>query len=97
MDDGDFRDLQERTQLVAEMAQHPGWSMLVDRARVTLFNRQQRLILGRAKDYEEYIKETAWMEGLSFLMDLPLAIQLEMEAELETRREIEEAEAKDDE
>lgn len=67
------------------MSSHPGWDLLVDRARLTLMKKQQRLILGRAEDFEEYKSECAWMDGASWVLDLPRQVDMELQTELETR------------
>ena len=95
--DEDFRDLLERSALVREMADHPGWPLLADRARVNLFSRQRALIQGQTKDWEDYIRQTAWMEGVSFVLDLPLVIQRELEREVQERKEWEDAQKEEEE
>lgn len=97
LNDTEYRDLLERHALVQEMASHPGFTLLADRAKVNLFSRQRALIQGQAKDWEDYLTQTAWMEGVSFILDLPGVMEREMERETLARREAEaEAEAEDE-
>lgn len=89
--DSDFRDLIERSSLIREMADHPGWTLLADRAKANMFPRQKALIQGQTKDWEDYVRQTAWMEGASFILDLPTVVQNELERETAERQAYEEA------
>lgn len=89
--DEDFRDLIERSALIREMSDHPGWLLLNDRAKVNLFSRQRSLIQGQVKSMEDYVRQTAWMEGVSFILDLPAVVQNELERETAERKAYEEA------
>lgn len=87
MDETEFRDLQERVALIKDMASHPGWQLLVDRANATMYQKQKWIILGKAKDWDEYQRTVAWMDGLSFVLNLPAAVEQEMSYELGERLE----------
>ena|SRR5215831_13584432 len=92
MDDNELRDLQERVQLIEEMAGTNGWLMLADRAHATLAQRQQRLLVGSPKDYTDYVKEVAFIDGAFFVLRLPEQVRAELEAEMVFRQEAEEYE-----
>lgn len=83
MDEQELRDLQERVALVKEMAAHPGWRMLQDRALHTLLIKQTYIIQGKCKSYEEYLKEVAFTDGVEYLMKLPDRLDLELEMALD--------------
>jgi hypothetical protein len=87
VNEDEFRGLQERVQLINDLAEHPGWEVALDRARHQLYFRQKQLIMGKAKSYEEYVQICAWMDGLSFFMQLPEMVQKELQDELERRSE----------
>jgi hypothetical protein len=96
MTDEELRDLQERCQLISEMAASPGWTLLRDRAAHTIGTSQQRILNGRL-DHNEYIREAGWQAGAFFILDLPGQIVTELENELAFRREIEDAQEIEDE
>jgi hypothetical protein len=87
MNDLEYRDLQERSALIEELSKHPGWTMLVDRAHATLAARQQRLIGGRIKDYEEYRAECGFIDGAFFVLHLPNTVNQELVDETAYREE----------
>lgn len=91
MTEEELGDLRERTALIEDMASRPGWEMLRDRALVALYQRQQRLISGRIGSYEDYLKEVAWMDGVSFVLGLPEQARGELDLELMNRHEAESA------
>jgi len=92
MNDEELRDLQERVALIGEMAAHPGWAMLTDRAHHTIALRQQRLLNGKLEDFAEYQKEVAYMDGMFFVLRLPDQVKGELDDEMGYRAELEEAE-----
>ena len=85
MTEEEFRDLQERVHLIEEMAETPGWGMLLDRARATLLARQTRIVQGKCEDYENYIKETSFGDGIEYVMRLPFKVREELELAAEIR------------
>jgi hypothetical protein len=91
VDETEFRDLQERVAMIKEMSSHIGWQMLVDRANATMYQKQKWIILGKAKDWDEYKHAVAWMDGVSFVLGLPAAVEKEMIFELDQRFEADEA------
>lgn len=78
MTEAELRDLQERVSLVNEMAQTPGWQMLLDRARHTMVLMQTRMIQGRYKDWDEYRNDVAYTDGVEFMMTLPKRLNDEL-------------------
>lgn len=96
MDDNEFRDLQERSALIAEMAAHPGWTMLVDRAHATLAAKQQRILNGQLGDYTEYQKQCAYVDGALDVLHLPNRVAKELEEEMAFRDEIRKAEEEEE-
>lgn len=94
--DEEFRDLQERSALIEEMADHPGWALLCDRAYKMIGPRQQRVLKGNLPDYLAYQKEICFIDGASFILRLPAVVKEELEKELQLRQtmiELEEEEA----
>ena len=87
MNDDELRNLQERVQIISDLASSVGWAYAMDRVVSQVAIYQNRLILGKAKDYEEYIKWVAYTDGLSFVLDLPKKVQEELERELARRDE----------
>ncbi len=93
MDEKDLRDLGERVELINAMVSQPGWQMLLDRARVTMLYRQTKIIQGRCKDYDDYVKECSFTDGMEFIMTLPQRTQSELDTALaEAEMAIEEEE-----
>lgn len=88
MDDAELRDLQERVQLVRDLIEQPGWPLLIDRANVALWSRQNLLVGGGAKDYEQYKTTVSWMQGAQYVISIPNMIQQEIDSELERRDEL---------
>jgi hypothetical protein len=79
----ELRDLQERVALVDELSQSQGWDMLWDRALVTVRAKQLRLVQGKAGSYEDYLRETSFLEGMDFVRKLPERLRLELERVLD--------------
>jgi len=93
VDDNEFRELQERSQLILDMTKHPGWQLLTDRANVGLWAKQNLLVGGGAKDFEHYKTTIAWMEGAQYVLSVPTLIEQELEIERLARYEREQEEA----
>ncbi len=93
MNEKELRDLGERVELINAMSAMPGWQMLLDRARVTMLIRQTKIIQGRCKDHEDYIKECSFTDGMEFIMTLPQRTQAELDTALaEAEMKVEEDE-----
>jgi hypothetical protein len=88
MEDEDFRELQERSQLILDLTAQPGWDLLTDRANVGIWAKQNLLIGGSAKDFEHYKTTIAWMEGAQYVLSVPSLIQQELEIEQIRRDEL---------
>lgn len=71
--------------MIDEIVGMQGWEMLLDRARLTQLQKQTRIIQGKCKDYEEYVKECAFTDGMEFLTRLPQRLHLELEMALAER------------
>lgn len=89
MDDGDFRDLQERAALIEEMAESSAWTLLNDRARATIFQHQERVLMGRCPSLEDYKAACSWVDGALFVLGLPSRVSSELQAEILIRLETE--------
>jgi len=87
MTDEELRDLQERNQLVSDLTSHPGWPFFVDFAHTTMKVSQQRIMSGM-KDHMEYIKESGWLAGAFFILDIPEQLRQMLDHELESRAEM---------
>jgi hypothetical protein len=86
MDDDEFRGLQERVQLIQDMAGHPGWEVAVDRSKRTTFAIQTEILAGKLS-LEDYQRKVAWIEGVQWFTTLPGRVQSELEVELQRRAE----------
>jgi hypothetical protein len=75
----ELRALQERAAQVEDMVSSYGWPLLVDRAAQTIHQRQTRIVQGKCTDHEDYVRETAFLEGVDFVLRLPERIQLELD------------------
>jgi hypothetical protein len=92
VEDDELRDLQERVALIEEMSSHPGWTMLTDRAHATLRSTQQSIINGRL-DLDTYRNRCGFIEGAFFILNLPGAVRSELDEEMFSRGEQEDADA----
>lgn len=90
--DSEFRDLQERSALIAEMANSYAWELLADRANILIGAKQERILSGQLPGHDEYQKEIAFIAGASFVLGLPKMVRQELERELASRSELEMAE-----
>lgn len=95
MTEQELRDLQERSQLVGDLTNHPGWPLLVDRANLSIFQRQH-LLLNGAKDWEQYREEIMWIRGASYVLKIPALVAEELKTELDYQDERAKAEDEDD-
>jgi hypothetical protein len=87
MNADELRELEERVLQVREMSGTLAWEMLRDRALIRIVSSQRRLIGGRVPNYEEYLKETSFLEGIEFVLTIPQLIQAELDLELEAREQ----------
>jgi len=87
MTDEELRELEERVQAIKDLITTNGWVYATDRVRAQIFVKQRQLLLGKAKDFEEYREWVSYTDGLSFLLNLPDAVQAELDFELERREE----------
>ena len=78
----ELRELQERVELVEQIADTPGWMMMLDRARATMVSKQSRIVQGQCRDHEDYVKECSFLEGLDFFTKLPARMRLELDMQL---------------
>jgi len=79
----ELRALQERVAQVDQIADMPGWEMLIDRARQTIFAKRQRIVQGKCVDHTDYMRECAYLDGINFVLTLPRRIQLELDRYIE--------------
>lgn len=82
MTDEELRDLKERSATIRELSEHPGWELLKDRARARMFMDQTFLIRGRADDFTAYVKLCAWLDGVSYVLELPDIVEQELQLAL---------------
>lgn len=91
MTDEDFRALQEQALQVSELVSHPGWDVLVDFVRfspgLSIALRQNELLNGGVKSWEDYQKKTGWLEGSDFVIDANNRLQKMVIDESERREE----------
>jgi hypothetical protein len=85
--DEEYRILQEEVALVTALTDMPGWLLLVDHANKSLFQKQKELIRGYATSFEDYNARCAWMEGASFILEIPKAYHDQLTREVEARAE----------
>lgn len=88
----ELRLLQERAAMVEEMTASHGWPLLLDRARVTIVAKQTRIVQGKCADHEDYVRETAFLDGVEWMISLPQRIQMELELHLGSLAEDEDEE-----
>lgn len=73
--------------MIRELTEHPGWVLFVDRARASMFPRQERLLNGAPKTLEDYRRETGWLEGADFVLKVPAHVEVEVEKARQQIRE----------
>jgi len=87
MTDEELRDLQERVSVIREMVGRSGWIYAMDRVAHQINIFQNQIILGKAKDHQQYKEWVAYTDGLSFILQLPDKVQSELDRELARREE----------
>jgi hypothetical protein len=75
----ELRDLIERNHQVQELTRHPGWPLFCDYLRAQLEAKQRYLILGNAKDIEDYRKIASWVAGVTDALNAPQMLSEQVE------------------
>ncbi len=88
--DDEFSDLLGAQTSVHEATQHPGYQLLIDRLKVDIANRQETMIAGGCKTWEEYRKMADWLECAFHVLQLPALIDRDVETHRQLRAEYEE-------
>lgn len=76
------------THEVQEMTKHPGWTYLIDRAAVNISAKQRSVLNGSAKSVEEYKALTGWLDGATFIVNLPERMNQDLEQTRSARAEL---------
>lgn len=90
MDDELFRALQEQSHHLLELTKHPGWEVFVDYLRFAPDGgavRQNQLVNGGAKDFNDYSLRVGWLKGVQYAIDAPSSVQQKVLAEVARRDE----------
>jgi hypothetical protein len=87
MTDEEYRALQEQSHLLSELAQNPGWSVLVDYIETISTRERLNLLRGNAKTFEEYKERTGYLDGLFKALAVPQTVATMLASEVERRQE----------
>lgn len=77
MTEDELRALVEQHHQLDELAKHPGWAVLEDyalHASGGSLGRQQRLVNGGARDFNEYLSETGWLAGAHHVLNARVTV-----------------------
>lgn len=75
MEEGELRDLIERTHQIRDMTSHPGWAFLQDYLVALTTKHQRRILSGYCRDIESYRAETGYVKGLQAALEAPDKLQ----------------------
>lgn len=64
-----YHELLQHAQDVNDMSQSAGWSHLVACANDLLYKKGELILRGQVTDREDYIRETAWREGVLWVLN----------------------------
>lgn len=90
MTDDELRALVEQAHQLDELTRHPGWLVLEDyilRGPAGFAGRQRAIINGLARDHEDYLKQTSWMQGADAVLKAPATVAEMVRTERERRAE----------
>ena len=87
MNDDEFRERIENLHQLQELAQHPGWPILIDFAHYQMAAKQRRLISGSVKTMDDYQRLCGWLDGAETVLKAAEYAASEVEAERATRQE----------
>ena len=95
MTQDELRALVEQHHQLDELTKHPGWEVLVDyvlHGGGGSVKRQHRLVNGQLTTYEEYVKETGWLQGAHHVLEAPKTVLAMVATAREQLGDVEEAE-----
>jgi hypothetical protein len=73
LDDEQMAELEERNLALTELTRHPGWEALVQSANEEIA-KHRRLVLGGQLEPTDYVRQTGWIAGAEFFLDIPAFI-----------------------
>lgn len=79
LSDDAFRDLLERGQQITDTAATQGWQHIVEEVEAKARDKYELIVAGKLT-HEEYLRETAWLDGARFVMAMPTRKNLEIAA-----------------
>ena len=71
LDEGQLRDLIERSQRIQDLTEHPGWGLFIDYLIDLSTRSQRKVVSGSCKSFEDYKYETGRIAGLVEAMEAP--------------------------
>ena len=89
LSDDDFELLQQQSVSARETAQTPGWEIILDRVRAGIAKRQDAMISGSCRTWEEYRKYSDWLECALWVLRIPDEIEQDVEDHRELRKDYE--------
>ena len=87
LSDDAFRDLLERGQQITDMTASEGWQVLVSEVEEKAREKYDMICRGKLT-HEEYIRETAWLEGARFVTAMPARKNMEIAAARDSLAEL---------
>lgn len=75
LSDDDLELLQQQAVSARETADTPGWAVICDRIKAQVAPRQERMIAGRSKDWEQYQDDANWLRCALWVLGLPDEIE----------------------
>jgi hypothetical protein len=95
MTQDELRALVEQAHQLDELTKHPGWEVLTDfvyHGGGGSVKRQHRLVNGQLTTFEEYVKETGWLQGAHHVIEAPKTVAGMVATAREQLADMEEAE-----
>jgi hypothetical protein len=65
------RELLERAHQIAQLSQHPGWSVYCDYLVAQTISLQTRILDGRCTSFEDYKEKTGRVAGIRLALEAP--------------------------
>jgi hypothetical protein len=91
MTDDDLRALQEQAHMLYELSEHPGWAVYVDYLETVTRSQKMAVLNGNVTDFERYKSITGELLGIHKALNAPRAVATMVAAELDRRREANDA------
>jgi hypothetical protein len=85
--DTEHDEFVQRVARIQDTAASIGWTLLIDSVNEKRAALQNKLAFGGCKDFSDYEKTVAYLDGIKFVLDMPDVLQAKVNARRQQRAE----------